>query len=252
MPIDSLHGCSFLVVPTSQYNSRVPLLIGTNIISRLVDVTREEIGSRFLQDADLHTSWFLAFRCMTLRERELRRNGHRLGIVKSAETERITIPPNGSVRIRGYLDRKLHAGTGTTTTETHSDQKEDAPDISLSTDGQESEESIDEDQTIEEETELSEDVTDLDTESSETEPLEHSQCEEDPIVPEPAPRRSTRNAHQPKWIKDYVMSDQAITRPSSPEWLQRAAYLQELMVSGMLSSDDKQVTKALVSIIAGK
>lgn len=107
MPIDSLHGCSFLVVPTSQYNSRVPLLIGTNIISRLIDVTREEFGSRFLQDADLHTSWYLAFRCMTLRERELRRNGHRLGIVKSAETERITIPPNGSVRIRGYLDRKL-------------------------------------------------------------------------------------------------------------------------------------------------
>lgn len=44
---------------------------------------------------------------MSLRERELRRNGHWLGIVKSAETERITIPPNGSVRIRGYLDRKL-------------------------------------------------------------------------------------------------------------------------------------------------
>lgn len=105
--IDSLHGCSFLVVPTSQYNSRVPLLIGTNIISRLIDVTRAEFGSRFLQDADLHTSWYLALRCMTLRERELRRNGHRLGIVKSAETERITIPPNGSVRIRGNLDRKL-------------------------------------------------------------------------------------------------------------------------------------------------
>lgn len=38
---------------------------------------------------------------------EIQRNGHRLGIVKSAETERITIPPNGSVRIRGYLDKKL-------------------------------------------------------------------------------------------------------------------------------------------------
>lgn len=68
MPIDSLHGCSFLVVPTSQLNSRVPFFIGTTIISRLIDVTREEFGSRFLQDADLHTSWYLAFRCMTLRE----------------------------------------------------------------------------------------------------------------------------------------------------------------------------------------
>lgn len=72
------------------------------------------------------------------------------------------------------------------------------------------------------------------------------------MVPEPAPRRTTRNAHQPKRMKDNVMSEQAITKTSSPEWLQRAAYLQELMVSGMLSSDDKQVTTALVSIIAGK
>lgn len=143
----------------------------------------------------------------------------------------------------------VHAGTGNTTVETHSDQ-EDAPDISFLL-MVNSQESIDADQTIEE-TESYEDVTDLDTESSETEPSEHSQCEEDPMVPEPAPRRTTRNAHQPKRMKDYVMSEQAITKTSSPEWLQRAAYLQELMVSGMLSSDDKQVTTALVSIIAGK
>lgn len=62
----------------------------------------------------------------------------------------------------------VHVGTGISTAKTHSHQKEDAPDVSLLTDGQESEELIDEDQTIEEETEPYEDVTDLDTESSET------------------------------------------------------------------------------------
>lgn len=30
MPIDSLHGCSFLVVPTSQLNSRVPFFYWNN------------------------------------------------------------------------------------------------------------------------------------------------------------------------------------------------------------------------------
>lgn len=53
---------------------------------------------------------------------------------------------------------------------------EDAPDVSLSTDGQESEESKDEDQSIEE-TEPYENVADLDTEKK-TEPTEHSQSEE--------------------------------------------------------------------------
>jgi hypothetical protein len=44
MPIDILQECLFLVVPTSNYSSRVPVLIGTNIMSHLVDHTRG--GSR--------------------------------------------------------------------------------------------------------------------------------------------------------------------------------------------------------------
>lgn len=45
----------------------------------------------------------------------------------------------------------VHVGTGTTTAETRINHKEDAPDVSLSTDGVESEESKDDDQTVEEE-----------------------------------------------------------------------------------------------------
>ena len=59
-----------------------------------------------LQDADLHTFWYLAFRCMTFREGELRRNGNILGIVKSAEADRNFIPHSGSVVIKGYLEKK--------------------------------------------------------------------------------------------------------------------------------------------------
>lgn len=39
--LDKLHDCLFLVVPTSNYNSHVPVLIGTNIIQNLIDTTRE-------------------------------------------------------------------------------------------------------------------------------------------------------------------------------------------------------------------
>ena len=107
MPLTTLQDCLFLIVPRSNYNSRVPVLIGTNIILRLLEVTREEYGARYLQDADLHTSWYLAFRCMALRDRGLQRNENRLSILKSAETDRVIIPPNGCVVINGYMDRKL-------------------------------------------------------------------------------------------------------------------------------------------------
>lgn len=54
--LEVLRQCMFLVVPDSQYNAKVPVLIGTNILSHLLEVTRSEHGSRFLQDADLHAS----------------------------------------------------------------------------------------------------------------------------------------------------------------------------------------------------
>ncbi|XP_062601250.1 uncharacterized protein LOC134262945 [Saccostrea cucullata] len=84
-PLDLLENCLFLIVPDSTYNSRVPVLIGTNIINRLMENAREEFISRYLQDADLHTFWYLSFRCMNLRSKELQRNGNKLSIIKSAE-----------------------------------------------------------------------------------------------------------------------------------------------------------------------
>jgi hypothetical protein len=73
--------CLLLVVPDSKYNSRVPLLLGTNILETLLDTTRERHGPRYLQTAKLTTPWYLAFRCMSLRERDLRRNQNRLAWV---------------------------------------------------------------------------------------------------------------------------------------------------------------------------
>ena len=52
--------------------------------------------------------------------------------------------------------------------------------------------------------------------------------------PTPAPRRFTR---KPNGMREYVLSTQVITTTHKLEWLQRAAYLPDLMVSGQLALD---------------
>jgi hypothetical protein len=97
----------FLVVPQSKYSATVPILLGTNILTPVMDKCKQEHGDRFLQTAQLHTPWYLAFRCITLRDKQLKRNKNRLGIVRSAEPETILIKPNASITIKGYIDKEL-------------------------------------------------------------------------------------------------------------------------------------------------
>ncbi len=59
--------CLALVIPRSNYNSKVPLLIGTNLLSTFLTVCKEEYVDRLLQSAGLFTPWYLSFRCMLLR-----------------------------------------------------------------------------------------------------------------------------------------------------------------------------------------
>ncbi|KAL5012677.1 hypothetical protein ScPMuIL_011228 [Solemya velum] len=99
--------CIFLVVPDSNYNSTVPLLIGTNILVPLMEITRENSGEHFLQSADLHTPLYLAFRCLLLRDKELERRKDRIAVIKSAESGPVTIKPNSDITIQGYLDKEV-------------------------------------------------------------------------------------------------------------------------------------------------
>ncbi|XP_069115865.1 uncharacterized protein [Argopecten irradians] len=102
-----VESCVLLVVPDSNYNSNVPLLIGTNIQNILMTRMREIHGARFLQDTHIITPYYLAFRCMHLRDKELERNHHRLALVKLAGNKRITISPNTDITLSGYLDKCL-------------------------------------------------------------------------------------------------------------------------------------------------
>ena len=102
-----LDKCLMLVVPSTEYHRAVPLLIGTNVLTLLMSITKDAYGPQFLQKAELQTPWYLALRCVTLREKELSRNHNRLALVKSAEHKSITIPANSEIVIQGYLDKAL-------------------------------------------------------------------------------------------------------------------------------------------------
>ena len=108
---DAPHYFPMLVVPDSNYNHTVPLLVGTNILQHLLSGVKGSFGERFLQQADLHTPWYLAFRSLTLREKELAKNKYRLGLVKSAAAKPVIVPPNTSITIPGYIDKAIPYGT---------------------------------------------------------------------------------------------------------------------------------------------
>jgi hypothetical protein len=88
-------------------HSAVPVLIGTNILSSFIDQLQGTYGDKYLQDAHLFTSVYMALRCLTLRERNVRRQQNILAVIKSAEKKTILIQPNSEVVISGYMDRKL-------------------------------------------------------------------------------------------------------------------------------------------------
>lgn len=99
--------CVALVVPNSKYNSKVPVLLGTNVLSVFLDMCKDEYGEKLLQNADLFTPWFLSFRTMTIREKELKKRNNVLGYVKSAESKCVLIPPNTTKVLSGYIDKGL-------------------------------------------------------------------------------------------------------------------------------------------------
>ncbi len=104
LPVGQSQTCLALVVPKSNYNTRVPVLIGTNLLSTFLAVCKEEYGERLLQTAGLFTPWYLSFRCLLLRDRELRRRHDVLGYVRSAEARCIVLQPNSSATIAGFIN----------------------------------------------------------------------------------------------------------------------------------------------------
>ena len=49
----------------------------------------------------------MAFRCISIREKELKRNKDRLAIVRSAQNSNIILGPNETINILGYTDKEI-------------------------------------------------------------------------------------------------------------------------------------------------
>ena len=118
----------FLVVPDTRFNRKVPVLIGTNILTPLKDKTRE-----CTVKSTNHNSWNMAFQCLALQEHQIQRNSGRLALIKAATRGfdfiecftttflrahswlnwvaatrgKILIPSNHTMSIPGYVDKKI-------------------------------------------------------------------------------------------------------------------------------------------------
>ena len=92
-------------MPETHYSNSTPVLLGTNFLTKVMKDCSQQFGTNFLQRSVQQSSWYLALRCVALRERQLTRHCNRIAIVRSAEKNRITIRPNEQVTVRGYVDK---------------------------------------------------------------------------------------------------------------------------------------------------
>ena len=91
-----------LVVADTDYNSKVPLLLGTNVLISVMDKFPEGVQNRKNESS---FPWQLAFKTVKLQEHSLKRHNNCLGLVKSTRTVRIG--SNCSVIVSGLVSNKL-------------------------------------------------------------------------------------------------------------------------------------------------
>jgi hypothetical protein len=95
LPNVTTHTCLFLITPDTRFSFKTPVIIGTNILTELLEECKQNFGDQYLQRANLYTQWYLSFRCISMREKELKKHKNRIAIIKSAETKNIILGPNG-------------------------------------------------------------------------------------------------------------------------------------------------------------
>ena len=98
----------FLVSPDTDFSSTTPVLIGTNVLNEVKQKCKDRYGERYLQLAKLTSPWYTSFRTMVIQERHLKKNNNRIGEVRSASPYKISIQPNNTINLKGYIDKKLH------------------------------------------------------------------------------------------------------------------------------------------------
>lgn len=92
-----------LVVSDTEYTSRVPVLLGTNVLRPLMEACRQDKGKQFLQKVAMSTPWWLTFRSLSNEDRAVTRGNGRLGLVKFASPNTLRIPKNTVTTVTGFV-----------------------------------------------------------------------------------------------------------------------------------------------------
>ena len=99
---EEVHSILALVVPQTEYNQRVPLVIGTNIIRLCKDKCTKRCGVRFLQKMDVPSPWRLAYKYLTVTSQQ-----HQLipgpVQVKTGKHHATVVKPNETTIVEGYV-----------------------------------------------------------------------------------------------------------------------------------------------------
>lgn len=94
-----------LVVPDTEYKSKVPLLIGTNVLQLWKDQLKQGFGERFIQTCTLPDAFRLALHSMATTARTLKRSHGVIGRVTTMEP--CIINPGQSVRVPGNVNMQV-------------------------------------------------------------------------------------------------------------------------------------------------
>lgn len=105
--LDIEQPCPFLVVGQTRYNSLVPVLVGTNVLHRLIHHLHRMFGDRFSQKSGLGGAWSLAFHSMQVKARQLERKQGQVGLVKNASRSPIVIRSNTVDTVPGRICQQM-------------------------------------------------------------------------------------------------------------------------------------------------
>ena len=94
----------FLVVKDTLFNSRVPVLVGTNILDRVKEQLKTAHGVRFLQKAPLPGAVMMALRAMCMSEKQVTKDGGVFSTVELAKS--IELKPKETKPVAGRISLK--------------------------------------------------------------------------------------------------------------------------------------------------
>ena len=81
--------CIVLIAPDTKYSNKTPVILGTNILTRLLQNCKYTFGDQFLQKAKLPTPWYMCFKSIIIRDKRLKKHNDRLAVVKNIMAENI-------------------------------------------------------------------------------------------------------------------------------------------------------------------